>query len=795
MSDYEEQIQHSVVESQFDTNQPLDVGSIDGQSIFAGIARWIFYVVVFLTPLWFLPYTFDVVEFNKIVLLSIGASLVLVLYLLDAIKRGGLEFRRTKLNLPIALFLIASFAALMFSVDTYGSLFGIGAQRAMSFVGVMSYAIIFFVGLNLLTKGMTGLKLALMASLTIAFLTAFLQVIDASIFTGIYDSVTFNTLGGINILGVLAAISLPIFMLRISHGGGVLSVVEKIMRWLGLLLALYFLLLLNSWIFWTGAFVSSMLYGLFNSLNSGEKSKIKTFIVPMVIVVVGTFFLVIQSSPFEGTRDKLVFESTPGAGESLNIAWGAVSDRPLGWGQENFGLAYDKFKPAERANSVDFQTRFLNSSSEVISMVVEGGVLVLLAGLFLLYRLITSLYVAYQNRFFDNEDSPKAAAALIAGVVLLFLIPVNIVFWLLLALLLVLVFSDEKGAEEKRVLDYESSSKYAFIGSIVFVLSLVLALMNGFFLYRNYDSGVHLRNASEGGDSNYVINELVDARNSNARDTRIQRLLSQATVAKLNEAIQAGPNQGESQDEYNNRILNLIDSSVNFAQQATQFTPYDSQTWLNGGFIYENLILLNVPGAHQAAANMYQESIERNPLQPAAYYRRGNMYLTAADNLEQRNGNGDDIAALLSSAETDLLKAIDLFNNYGQAHYRLAAVYERQGRLDEAIAQFQRLIPSNPRNPALPFQLGLLYVRKDDLPRAQAQWEQAVVIFPEYSNARWYLSFVYENNGELNKALDEILKIEALNPNNELVIQRKNQLEANQRIIPPGTVLEQEPLN
>ena len=93
------------------------------------------------------------------------------------------------------------------------------------------------------------------------------------------------------------------------------------------------------------------------------------------------------------------------------------------------------------------------------------------------------------------------------------------------------------------------------------------------------------------------------------------------------------------------------------------------------------------------------------------------------------------------------------------------------------------------------FQLGLLYYRNNQKDVATRAWEQAVVFFPDYSNARWYLSLAYEEKNDLVKALEQVKKIAELNPDNQIVKDRIATLEANVRVIPPSTVLEQPPLN
>ena len=92
------------------------------------------------------------------------------------------------------------------------------------------------------------------------------------------------------------------------------------------------------------------------------------------------------------------------------------------------------------------------------------------------------------------------------------------------------------------------------------------------------------------------------------------------------------------------------------------------------------------------------------------------------------------------------------------------------------------------------FQIGLLYYRNNQKDAAFNAWQQAVVLFPSYSNARWYLSLVYEERGDLANALKQVEEIERFNPDSEMVRERLDKLRSGKRTIPPEKVLDQKPL-
>jgi len=295
------------------------------------------------------------------------------------------------------------------------------------------------------------------------------------------------------------------------------------------------------------------------------------------------------------------------------------------------------------------------------------------------------------------------------------------------------------------------------------------------------------------------MNEIKELRKK-LEDLRTEHRDLDDIIARLAEDIKSGPSEGESADSFRSRINSEIELATRVALRSTETGAADSENWMNRGLIYQNLIGLEIEGSGPFAISMYEEAIKRNPHNPLAYSRIGNTYLAIADALSRTRGASARLEILdnLGKAEENLQNAIELYDNYGQALYNLAVVYDRRGELPQAIRQFEQLAISNPRDSSVVFQLGLLYYRNNQKAHAIAAWEQAVRLFPDYSNARWYLSLSYEergNEGDSERALAQVREILVHNPDNELVTGRIEQLEAGVRIIPPEKVLDQTPLN
>ena len=780
------------------------------QPMFRNVIRWLVYAVVFLVPLWFLPFTADVREFNKQILLIIAASLGLVLYLVDIIKSGVVRYKPSSFYFPVFGLVGAGVISVIFSVNRMASLFGVGESRAAALITMTSLAVIFFLAVNIVEDKGKMLKKVMTASLALAFLFGILQIFGVYLFRGAgFASRAFNSVGSINMIGLLAAMSLAFFTSpgrnredETESGWFVRAV--RVLRYVGLVSAIFLAVLINWWPVWTVAFISLMASVALASASDAslvKNGRMRLFALPMALIVLGIFLMMINFN-WTALKSKLPVEVAPAQRTSWGIALRSLKSRPLGHGAENFVIAYDKYKPSSIANTIFYQVRFGDATSEAANAAVEGGIPMVLAVLALLWFYGKELFGSVKRGFYGNKEAGAIWASSIGLLVAYFLYPFNTTAMTLLFLLLALGLISTSQREE-RVIDLESDAKYSFLGSLAFIAGLVLVLVAGYFSANNYIANAFLAKATKSSDPTKAIEYYVESANGNPSDARTYRLLSQTIVKQLANDLRNGSKKDESREDYNARVQNEIASAVNIALRATTADPADSQNWVNRGLVYENLLTL-VGGADQAAINTYNESLARNPADPNTYLRIGNVHLAVAESLQRavsRGQAGADVGAVrrqidenLTGAAESYNKAVALYNNFGQALYNLAVVYDRQNKLPDAIKQFEKLRAGNSRDPSMAFQIGLLYYRNNQKDAAFNAWQQAVVLFPSYSNARWYLSLVYEERGDLANALKQVEEIERFNPDSEMVRERLDKLRSGKRTIPPEKVLDQKPL-
>lgn len=92
----------------------------------------------------------------------------------------------------------------------------------------------------------------------------------------------------------------------------------------------------------------------------------------------------------------------------------------------------------------------------------------------------------------------------------------------------------------------------------------------------------------------------------------------------------------------------------------------------------------------------------------------------------------------------------------------------------DAFTQAQKLSPSDP---AILASLALAQLSSGLTSEAKTGLEAAVSLRPDFSNARWFLSQIYEGEGEVKKAIEQIEQIIILNPENPLAKDRLDQLQ------------------
>lgn len=763
------------------------------------VSRWVLYVSVFLIPLLFLPWTSEPIELNKQLLLISAAGIGMISWLLGVVSSGYLPLRTSPLDKAIIPILIAFLTGSIFSVARTNGLFGYDINLSNSLASIVALTAFYFLIVNNLEDRGKTLKTIIGLSLVASLLYGLMQIFGIYVFKFSFSQFrSFNSVGSLNSLGLLAAVSLPFFIRsNLNLGGFKLTYFNKI----GVILAFSLLVILNWWTLWMVAIVGMTAIVVFENLR-GEGLKIKKLILPIIIVVIGVFLMIIDLD-IRFIKNNLPIEVGLSFNLSKDIVKSVINENlTFGYGAENFFIAFDKYGASQLAGTSLSGARFFNASGEIPTLIIQGGLIMIVALMIMLYYL-GLVFLRFHRYALENQgddlvkEDVGTLASLVALVFAMFLYPFNLTLFLFLyvfmGLAVLIIFS--KNLKEFNIEERTSTS---LLSSLGFIGGLILVLVGSYFVSIMYISDIKYAQALSEDNLDNRVSLLVEAINWNNKDSRYYRSVSQATLDLLRLEL----DQPASADKVA-RLQNYITTSISFARRATEIMPQEALNWINLGFVYQDLISL-VDGVDKLSEDSYSKGAELRPGDPNISYQIGVLYLNKFGILNQLVVSGRINASqvntlakdALNKAETNLKKAVDLSPNFGLAIYNLGVVYDRQGQVTEAIKQLEKIAPANSNQAGLAFELGLLYYRANRKNEAFNQLERAVVLAPDYANARWYLALIYEERGNLDTAIEQLTRILSVEVNKDHpdVLQKLSDLRAGKTVTPPSNILNRKPI-
>jgi len=736
-------------------------GLIKDTSALDGAIKILIYILVFLIPLWFLPITANALEFNKQVLLVFLITITLILWLVKVLSQGELRWRTDLLNIFLAVFLLIYIFATIFSLRPYGSLVGWPTHLSTSLINILCFLALYVLIVNNFRglKGIFGLLFTFLISSTIALIFGLIQIWGGFILPWDFaKSTSFTTIGTANTLGILSAIILILVTALLF----VLKKTEiKIFLLILGLLNLIILVSINFWILWLIlgiGMVFILIFGLMRVV--ALKEGISWVALPMVLLAIALIFMVFR--PVMPFRPNLPFEVSLSYKGGWGIVKQALQERPiLGTGPETFVVDYSKYKPKTLNQTLFWNIRFANPPAEIYSVTSDLGILGLVAFLAILVLFIIKAGKQLIKTAAEGENILKRFleiglfSAWLGLLVGWFLYPQNLVllfvFWLLFSFYLA-----ETSILKEKVYTLRHPVKTLLIASISFVVLVIVVVgllyIEGtrFIAEVKYKRGLDIIQSK--GDLDKGISRLLSSVVVNPYEDRTYQTLAQLFILKMSQ--DANRTDLEQQQRVNLVQADAI-NAINSATQATRLFSRDVSNWLIRGQIYGQIIGF-INGADEWAEKSFEEAAKLEPSNPFTYTEWGKIYIATEDwdrALEKFN------------------QAIALKSDYAPAHFQSAVVFDRQGKLPEAIAKMEINKQLLPNDTGIAFQLGVLYLRAKNYQKAKSEFLRAVTLDANFSNARYFLGLLYDREGNKDSALEQFTKISELNPDNEEIKQ------------------------
>jgi len=175
------------------------------------VTKYSIYAAIFLVPVFFLPWTSEVLDFNKQTLLLLLAVVALFSWMLRVLISGKFELNISKMHIVAAVLFLVYLLSTIFSINRYGSFWGWPQSSSESLLTLLAVLLFYFLVSNVFSKRNIFVSAVILSfSAILAELIGILQLFGLFIIPFDFaKSIAFNTVGSAGSLGFFAAIMLP----------------------------------------------------------------------------------------------------------------------------------------------------------------------------------------------------------------------------------------------------------------------------------------------------------------------------------------------------------------------------------------------------------------------------------------------------------------------------------------------------------------------------------------------------------------------------------------------------------
>jgi hypothetical protein len=561
------------------------------------ITKYCIYALIFLMSVFFLPWTADVLDFNKQTLVILLAFVSLFAWMLRTLVSGKLEINLSKIHIAAGVLFLIYLLATLFSVNRYGSFWGWPQSSLESLLSLMGLLIFYFLVSNTFSKKNTATSLVILfISSLIAELIGVFQLLGLYIIPFAFaKSIAFNTIGSAGSLGFFAAILLPLSIVMLIAS----KKWWKILFSLQLVLSALILFLINYPIIWWIVIAGSAIIMIFGIVKRNIFDG-RWMALPMFFLAVSIFFVLLNPQiPWMSPKTNEIFLSQKA---SLDISLQAIKERPVfGSGPGTFSYDFLKFKDPDFNKTSLWNTPFGQASSKALTDLASVGVLGFIALLALIFMPIFYgvKYVIFEKISGEDALQKETAqsywllilgilAALVSQAVMYFLYNSNMTLSFLhlfmIAALVALM------AVEKTEYHLKPSSLMTlaatFVFTLVFIFGLGLLILNGQRYVADVNYYMALSSWQSGNKEGGKVG-LEKAASLNSSSDLYFKQLSQAYLLILQDELKTA--QANPSDAEKSKVQALISNSINAAKIATDLNPKSASDWSNRGYIYQSL--------------------------------------------------------------------------------------------------------------------------------------------------------------------------------------------------------------
>lgn len=173
---------------------------------------------------------------------------------------------------------------------------------------------------------------------------------------------------------------------------------------------------------------------------------------------------------------------------------------------------------------------------------------------------------------------------------------------------------------------------------------------------------------------------------------------------------------------YYHKGVDYYNEAIEYLQKSSSLGYYQPDTW--------EYLALAAYGAGRLSASLafFDKAVELKPDSPELLLAAATAYVESGD-----DAKGESLAASALESTTDDFLA-------ERSRFLLADIYRKNGRPDDALAQYESIKALNGESADAWYYEGLVYSEAGDPIKARAAWRKAVFIDPMHAAARQKLS-------------------------------------------------------
>lgn len=726
-------------------------------------------------PILVLPWFADSYEVHKATFAIIAAMFAGMFFLARAMREKSLSLVWSfSMLFPVSFFAVTVLSS-FFSASPATSWLGLGGgdYTSVLFVGAcVLTAILFAQAPERSFVSLRNVRIIWAIEALFAVVVLFIIIFGSLPFS---SSLSFGTPHALAIFLTIPALC---FLGDISEGTARLGV--RILGFILLTVVFVIAFFLDAWILWLPLFLVGVLLLSFTLARSpGLTSMTRIFPSAFLIIfpLVGWFL----PNFFQGFFPA---EIAPSFSLSLDIAknvWGSGFGFLVGSGPGTYGISYALYALPAVNTTVFWNVIFERGFSHILTLATTGGLLTVLA----FVGIQISGFVAGFRAWVQVQKDERGS---VLGFYLAFIFlslsawtySWNTVITFLLFVLLGILFA--LAPHRTTQWNFASSAQVSVVASFGFVVSLVTLFIVLFVAGTRYAAEISYAQAISLAKSNASSEEILmkvdQAASFNRWNDVYYRELALLLLQEVEDLVaeQASPEQ----------VQEVLSAAVNSAARATEIGPNVVKNWEVRGNVYRE-VAPAVANAADFSVASFTTATQLAPNNPLYLVGLGRAYLTKADLLSEIAQTDDEALETeataardeaLSRAEEAFVAAVALKSDYTAARYFLSAVYERQGKLADAVKSLEVVRALSSEDIGVGMQLSLLYLRQGKNDLAKAELERIIALSPTYANARWYLSVLLEQEGDLEGALAQVVEVVKTNPDNEAAQQRLERLQS-----------------